>query len=439
MSRASPWHAALDLARAFAVALPPAVVAAWPGERRSWAPLACALVVSALLAWSSRASLRRRLHTVTSVLAAYREGDFSIRARASARADGPLFDVLTELNDLGDTLRHHRLGEIEAWALLRKVLSEIDVVVLAFDGERRVRLANEAAARLFGKTVAAMGGRSAADVGIADLLDGEAPRVLRETSFGAGPWELRRGSFRLTGEPHVLVVLSDVSSALRENERDAWRRLIRVMGHEINNSLTPIRSMSEALLGELAKDPPRSPTFEQDLGEALGVIARRSEALGRFMSSYARLAKLPPPRIERADLAPLIEKVALLERRVPIVVDRGPDVTVAADADQLEQVFINLLKNAAEASLPPATNESSPVRVTWSTTDRWVDVTIEDEGSGIADTANLFVPFFTTKPEGTGIGLVLAREIVEAHKGELTLRTRPGGRGTRANVRLLLV
>jgi len=400
--------------------------------------LAFALALSALLAWSSRASLRRRLHTVTSVLAAYREGDFSIRARASARADGPLFDVLTELNDLGDTLRHRRLGEIEAWALLRKVLSEVDVVVLAFDGERRVRLANEAAARLLGKTVAALGGRSAVDVGVAELLDGEAPRVLRETSFGAGPWELRRGSFRLTGEPHVLVVLSDVSSALRENERDAWRRLIRVMGHEINNSLTPIRSMSEALLGELAKEPPRSPTFEQDLGEALGVIARRSEALGRFMSSYARLAKLPPPRIERADLAPLIEKVVLLERRVPIVVDRGPDVTVAGDADQLEQVFINLVKNAAEASLPPAKNESSPVRVTWTTTDRWVDIAIEDEGSGIADTANLFVPFFTTKPEGTGIGLVLAREIVEAHKGELTLRTRKDGPGTRANVRLLL-
>jgi signal transduction histidine kinase len=232
----------------------------------------------------------------------------------------------------------------------------------------------------------------------------------------------------------VLVVLSDVSTALRENERDAWRRLIRVMGHEINNSLTPIRSMSEALLAELAKPPPRPPSFEDDIGEALGVIARRSDALGRFMSSYARLAKLPPPRIDRAALAPLVEKVALLERRVPVTVEPGPDAVISADIDQLEQVLINLVKNAAEASL--GMTASAAVRVTWTTSDRWVDIAVEDEGTGIADTTNLFVPFFTTKPEGSGIGLVLAREIVEAHKGELTLRPRREGNGTIANIRL---
>ncbi|MBS2014954.1 MAG: PAS domain-containing sensor histidine kinase [Deltaproteobacteria bacterium] len=434
MKGAARGSAVWDALRAFAIALPPAGVAAWPGERR-WPVLAVALLASALLAWWTRAAMRRRLQTVASVLAAYREGDFSIRARRLAGSDGPLADVLTEVNDLGDTLRQHRLGEIEAWALLRKVLSEIDVVVLAFDGERRIRLANEAAGRLLGAKISSITGCTAAEVGLADLLDGEAPRILRSTSFGAGPWELRRGAFRLAGEPHALVVLSDVSTALRENERDAWRRLIRVMGHEINNSLTPIRSMSEALLAELAKPPPRAPSFEEDLGEALGVIARRSDALGRFMASYARLAKLPPPRIERAELGPLVEKVALLERRAPVVVTPGPEVTIAADVDQLEQVLINLIKNAAEASLGAAPSAPSPVRVTWTSSERWVDVVIEDEGPGIADTTNLFVPFFTTKPDGSGIGLVLAREIVEAHKGELTLRPREG-KGALARVRL---
>lgn len=431
-------HALRDVARAFAVALPPALVAAWLAARegtegRPWLALGLALAASALLAASSRAALRRRLHTVASVLASYREGDFSIRARTRVSGDAPLASVLHELNELGDTLRQHRLGELEAWALLRKVLSEVDVVVLALDHERRVRLANEAAARLLGRAVATLAGCDAGELGIADLLDGEAPRLLRVPSFGAGTWELRRGTFRLTGEPHTLLVLSDVASTLRENEREAWRRLIRVFGHEINNSLTPIRSMSEGLLAQLAAPPPRTEAFEADLKEALAVIARRSEGLGRFLASYGRLAKLPAPRIARVPVGPLVEKVALLERRVPVEVRPGPEVVVAADADQIEQALINLVKNAAEASLATG---GGPVVVSWTADERFADVSIDDAGPGLGDTTNLFVPFFTTKPDGSGIGLVLARDIVEAHKGELTLAPRGDGPGTRARARL---
>jgi signal transduction histidine kinase len=265
------------------------------------------------------------------------------------------------------------------------------------------------------------------------MLEGAAPRVVRDGAvFGAGPWELRRGAFRMSGEPHTLVVLSDVSSAVRESEREAWRRLIRVMGHEINNSLTPIRSMSEGLLAELAKPPPRTESFERDLGEALGVMARRSEGLGRFMASYAKLARLPSPRIAQVELAPLVRKVALLERRVVVEVAGGPDVTVPADVDQLEQVLINLVKNAADASLATG----GAVRIAWQSMEAFVEVAIEDEGPGVGDTTNLFVPFFTTKPDGSGIGLVLCREIVEAHEGRMSLATRPEGRGAVARVRL---
>ncbi len=434
MSLAPLGSEARDVARAVVVALPPALVAAWMAARKetfeqAWAALAIALAVSMLLAWSSRARIRTRLRTVASVLASYREGDFSIRARAST-ADAPLRDVHDELNQLGETLRQHRLGAMEAWALLRKVMAEVDVVVLAFDEAGRVRLANDAAARLLGKPAASVVGESASELGLADLLAGDAPRVVKDSAaLGPGPWELRRGAFRLSGEPHVLVVLADLSSALRENERDAWRRLIRVMGHEINNSLTPIRSMSEALLAELGKPPPRSETFERDLGEALSVIARRSEALGRFMASYAKLARLPPPRIASVELAPLVAKVALLERRKPVEVAPGPEVTIPADVDQIEQVLINLVKNAADAA-------ESAVSVTWKATERFVEIAIEDDGPGVGDTANLFVPFFTTKPDGSGIGLVLCREIVEAHKGQMSLSSREAARGAVARVRL---
>lgn len=443
--RSAPRGEAYDFLRALSVAMPPAAVCAWLASERElsrpWIVLTCALGLSALLVRASRAALRRRVQTVASVLASYREGDFSIRARA-AGVDALLHDVLTELNELGDTLRKQRLGEMEAWALLRKVMAEIDVVILAVDDGGTVRLANEAASRSLGLATASIVGRRATELGLDEVLSGAAPRVLRAVSLtrdddapSGGPWELRRGTFRLSGEPHTLVVLSDVSSALRDNERDAWRRLIRVMSHEINNSLSPIQSMSETLLTELAKPPPRSDSFEEDLGEALAVIARRSEALARFMGSYARLAKLPPPKLARIGLRELVDKVARLEQRLPVEVLGGPDgISLSADQAQLEQALINLIKNATEASL----TANGRVRVAWTTpqSPRVVDLTIEDDGPGVADASNLFVPFFTTKPDGSGIGLVLSREIIEAHRGELTLSTRPDKRGAIARVRL---
>jgi PAS domain S-box-containing protein len=373
--------------------------------------------------------VERRLSTVASVLASYREGDFSIRARLD-RAPREVEDLTRELNALGDTLRKQRLEAVEAWALLRKFMAEVDVVVLAVDPDGIVRLANDAAARALGKSAAALVGQDVGTLHLSSLLEGDAPRVERELeSLGPGPWELRRGTFRLTGSPHTLIVLSDVSIAVRESEREAWRRLIRVMGHEINNSLSPIQSMSETMLAELAKPATeRSETFEEDLRQALGVVARRSAGLGRFLGAYAKLAKLPPPRLAPVDVRALAEKVALLEPRTKIELE-GPDVTIRADVDQLEQVLINLVKNAADAS-------SSRVTLKWNEGERFVEIAVEDEGPGVSDTANLFVPFFTTKPNGSGIGLVLCREIVEAHHGRLTLTSRTDRRGAVARMRL---
>ncbi len=376
----------------------------------------------------------RPLQTLSNLLAALSEGDYSIRAR-EARSEEALGLAFWEVNQLTDTLREQRLGAMEAAALLRKVMEEIDVAVFAFDREERLRLVNRAGERLLGRKAEDLLGRRAVRLGLKECLAGDTPRVL-EVSLpgGGGRWELRRGAFRQEGRAHELIVLSDLTRTLREEERQAWKRLVRVLSHEINNSLAPIRSMSETLRASVTRDEPKPDDWADDLVRGLDVIAGRAEALIRFMQSYARLAKLPPPRRAPLEVEAWVHRVTRLETRLPISVTGGPEITIDADGDQLDQLLINLVGNAVDAAL----ETDGGVRVGWNVINRHLDVWVEDDGPGLANTANLFVPFFTTKPKGTGIGLVLSRQIAEAHGGALTLQNRANGHGCKATLRLPL-
>jgi signal transduction histidine kinase len=233
--------------------------------------------------------------------------------------------------------------------------------------------------------------------------------------------------------PHQLLVLTDLSRALRQEERQAWRRLIRVLSHEINNSLAPIKSSAESLLSLLTRQP-RPPDLDDDLQGGLTVIAGRSEALRRFMASYADFARLPPPEPRSMDVGAWVHRVAELETRMPVTVRDGPETTIRADGDQLDQLLINLIRNGVDA----AKETGGAVEVGWYTDNRRLEVWVRDEGPGLADTKNLFVPFFSTRPGGTGIGLVLSRQIAEAHGGTLELENRPDRRGCVATLRLPL-
>jgi two-component system, NtrC family, nitrogen regulation sensor histidine kinase NtrY len=418
---------------AMAIAIPAAIAIPlmWTTDLdlKSRLTLTLAIVVgSGALALAVRSRVSRPLQTLANLTASLREHDYAVRGRHS-RSDDSLGLAMTELAELADQLRAERWRDEEASAGLARVVEGLDAAVIAVDAGGIVRLANRTAERLVGRPLE---GGHVAELGLDDLVAIEAPRTLElALPGGHGHWEVRPSEVRLSGLPHRLVVMTDVQHALRAEERQAWQRLVRVLGHEINNSLGPISSIAETLRTGLLQ-PQRRPDLDADLLRGLEVIGRRAAALARFMQSYARLVRLPPPRPGRVDVAAWVRRTVDLETRAEVAITGGPALAVPGDPDQLDQLLINLVQNAVEASA----ETGGGVRIAWSTTRNTLSVVVEDDGPGLPDTANLFVPFFTTKPTGSGIGLVLARQIAEAHGGSLVVRNRKAGRGAQAMITL---
>src|SRR3989441_3523386 len=387
------------------------------------------LIVACFLGFisSAREHIVHPLRTMSNLLAALREGDYSIRARG-ARAGNALGEVLLEINSLGETLRLQRLGAFEATALLRTIMGEIDVAVFTFDSERRLRLVNRAGEALLGQPMDKLLGKTAKELGLEPCYDADQDEPLT-LSFpgGSGRWGIRRSTFREHGLPHDLLVLTDLSRTLREEERRAWQRLVRVLGHEMNNSLAPIKSLAASLESLLRRDPP-PPDWQDDARSGLNSIVSRADSLSRFLQAYTRLTKLPPPQKQDVDLAELVQRVVDLEPRLKVQVMPASKTVIRADAAQIEQALINLVHNAVDAALETQGN----VAIGWREKEGCVEIFVQDEGPGIMNPANLFVPFFTTKPEGSGIGLPLSRQIAEAHGGSLVLMNRQDATGPEA-------
>ena len=402
--------------------------------------LACLLIGAAL-----HEHIIRPLQTLANVVGALREEDYSFRARLAVPEDA-LGELSLEVNALADLLAQHRIGAIEAAALLQRVVEEVDIPIFAFDPAHHLRLVNSAGEKLLQQSSSKLLGKAASELNLQDALSCD-NETLVDLHFGTDArWFVRRSSFRQQGVPHILLVLSDVSRALREEERRAWQRLIRVIGHELNNSLAPIKSIAgslQARLSEMNVEPDQRKDFER----GLGIIETRAASLNRFLQAYRQLAQMPPPIFRECSIASLVKRVAAVETRVSVTVFPGPDIALTADSDQLEQMLINLLRNAADAALestapghdvlecpqPPRDFEPQ-ITLTWKLADRDAILTIEDNGPGLMNPSNVFVPFYTTKPQGSGIGLVLSRQICEAHGGRLELANRLADSGCTVKV-----
>jgi two-component system, NtrC family, nitrogen regulation sensor histidine kinase NtrY len=422
---------------ALGAAAPAAVVALailWFGDYSAKVQWTLTILIAACFIGfisSAREHIVHPLQTMSNLLAALREGDYSIRARG-ASANNALGEVLLEINSLGETLRLQRLGAFEATALLRTIMGEIDVAIFTFDPDRRLRLVNRAGEALLGQPMDKLLGKTAKELGLDACYhtDQDEPLALNFPG-GSGRWGIRRSAFREQGLPHDLLVLTDLSRTLREEERRAWQRLVRVLGHEMNNSLAPIKSLAASLESLLRREPP-PPDWKDDARTGLNSIASRADSLSRFLQAYTRLTKLPPPQKQDVDVAELVHRVVDLEPRLNVTIMAGPKRKLHVDAAQIEQLLINLVHNAVDAALETHGN----VAIGWREKEDSVEIFVQDEGPGIMNSANLFVPFFTTKPDGSGIGLPLSRQIAEAHGGSLVLMNRRSSKGAEALLQL---
>src|SRR5256884_439467 len=420
------------------VAVAPAVIVAlallWFGDHPPKVQWTLTILIVGFLTafiWSTREHAVRPLQTLSNLLAALREGDYSIRARG-ARPGSALGEVLIEINSLGETLRQQVRGAFESTALLRTIMSEIDVAIFTFDPERRLRLVNRAGEALLAQPMDKLLSKTAEELGLNHCFHADQDEPLTLNFPGAsGRWGIRRSTFREQGLPHELLVLTDLSRTLREEERRAWQRLVRVLGHEMNNSLAPIKSLAASLESLLRRDP-LPPDWKDDASAGLNSIASRADSLSRFLQAYTRLTRLPPPQKQDVDLASLVQRVVDLEPRLKVQIVSGPKTVIRADSAQIEQALINLVHNAVDAALETQGN----VAIGWREKEGCVEIFVQDDGPGIMNPANLFVPFFTTKPDGSGIGLPLSRQIAEAHGGSLVLTNREAGQGVQALLRL---
>jgi len=372
-------------------------------------------------AWLIKKQLQFQFQTLSNLVEAIRGGDFTLRGKKRS-SDDPLTELIGQINLLSANLSEQRIASEEAYRLLDKTIAHINVAIFAFDARGQIKLANPAAGRLFDCDYQLLLGKAADDLALNDFLSGEQSQLI-EHSFpgGAGRWQIRLDSYRDRGIQGKLLFITDLKTVLREEELKAWKNLIKVISHEVNNSLYPISSISQTL-NKLTTSQTLAPDWKTDMSEGLSVISERANNLTDFINRYAKVAKLPEPNKVIFTMAQLLAHTAIIHSNKELIsIDENsdPGMELFADQGMIEQVIINLLKNALEAG--------APVFFSWSEDEKHQWMNVIDNGDGIKNSANLFVPFYSTKKTGSGIGLVLCQQILDIHHGSLALENRDQG------------
>lgn len=362
-------------------------------------------------------AIKTPLQGLTASLEAVRHEDYSLRVQPKFNS-GVIKLLSDEVNLIADDLGIRKLHYDQQAVIVLNLIEQLATPIAVFDQEGRLNHANDAFSLWCGRPWRQAKLLSAHALGLVF----ENRRWTIKSGENTAHWQLRHSDFSMLGEAYHLIVLTNIEKVVNEAEQIAWQKMTRVLSHEINNSLSPIKSLAQSLVELFSKQ-----SDNQSAIEALEVISSRSDNLMQFVNRYASLNQRFDVNIEPLNLLSLTNKViALFEH--PVITE-DCDISVSADEVLLEQVLINLIKNAIEAS-----PEDSPVQVRAVQNKQTIDIVIEDNGSGIANPDNLFVPFYTTKDKGKGIGLALSRKMIEQQQGRLSLRNKTQGQGVEAVV-----
>lgn len=392
-----------------------------------WLILLTGLFGSLMILYASYSIYQKisyQFRSISNLLEALIQGDYALRAR-SDQSGGALDELVSAMNDLAQGMSQQRWESVESQLLLRTIIEHIDVAIIALTQNNQIRFSNPAADHLLQLHNTSSNQQLLQQLAfVQELTSGCHQLVELSLGYQQGRFNVYIEEFRDAGKQHKLLFITDMRSLLRTEERKAWQDLIRVISHEINNSLSPIASISQTLKRLIERDA-RGETLAEDLREGLHIISERAIGLSQFVESYKQLAKLPEPQIQPLAIRPLVEKIVALFHHTAIEIETETNFTLQLDPIQFEQVLINLIKNAVEATA--LTNPSSIIKIRWAVSHQFFKLDICDQGTGISNPNNLFVPFYSTKKQGSGIGLVLSRQIIEAHNGRLTLSNQDSG------------
>ncbi|WDE03842.1 GHKL domain-containing protein [Thalassomonas viridans] len=385
-----------------------------------------------------------QFRSLTNILEAMLQDDYSLRARSDHNHDA-LNELVKTINGLAQKLNRQRIETAESQLLLQTVINNIDVAIVALNDRQEIMLSNPASDKLLGLT--GDNPRAKPELLPPALLESLQPgqSKVMPLTFGQrqGRYKVHMEAFRETGLQHRLLFLTDVSSLLRNEERNAWQSLVRVISHEINNSLAPIASISQTLTRLLTRQQLQE-AHKENLLEGLSIISQRSQNLKNFVNSYKQIARLPEPDKKKTAVTALLDKITPLFQEQSLAITPGADIELLIDPVQMEQVLINLLKNAQEAmhgqqgDVGQEPQAPGKITISWQQENDLFILKITDEGTGISNPENLFVPFYTTKKQGSGIGLGLCRQILEMHQGKLSLDNRNDKTGCVAVIELPL-